>query len=99
MEDRVEFFQIQEMERSDKISRIPKTVANRDLKRQLDSKLHKLMQHNRDFQLNKKRMLELDLDSLIKQIKKEDFDKKMRTRSIPEEADTTLVARREPVHY
>ena len=49
MHDRVEYFEIQEMMRAEKISRIPKTVVNKDLKRHLDNKLHKLMQHNRDF--------------------------------------------------
>ena len=39
------------------------------------------MQHSRDLQLNKKRLLDLDMDALIKQIKGDDFDRKVRSKT------------------
>lgn len=40
-------------------------------------KVDRYVQHSRDCQLNNKRLLELDLTTLIKKIKEEEFDERM----------------------
>ena len=77
-EDRDEYFSIVQMERAYKIDKIPRAIASKDLKKQLQMKLDKYIQHTKDLQLNKKRLLDLDLQTLIKQIKKEEFEQRVR---------------------
>ena len=82
MKERGDYFYTVRIERQDKINRIPFAVANKELKKQLKMKLNRFIQHSREVQLNKKRMHDLDIDTIIRQIKKSEFDQRVRRQTV-----------------